>query len=116
MKKLLVSLSTFAIFTGALAVPTFAATEINAEKETNFSKVSQQLNPIFKVTKGERVPLYNKIEGVYYTTNDEENFYPYKSGGNWYLLVSNNPPKHGKLFENYPDGRKRTFVIEVTNY
>ncbi|WPS86217.1 hypothetical protein SMD22_17050 [Brevibacillus halotolerans] len=116
MKKLLLSLSTFAIFTGALAVPTCAATENNAEKETNFSKVSPQQSTTFRVTKGQKVLLYSKTSGVYYTTNDEENFYPFKDGGNWYLLVSLNPPKYGKLYENYPDGNKKTFVIEVTNH
>ncbi|TPG89936.1 hypothetical protein EEL32_04720 [Brevibacillus laterosporus] len=84
MKKLLVSLSTFAVLTGVLTVPvpTFAATEINTVKETN-SQV-QLIKPAFDVIRGGEVTLYTDDNIKYY----EVDGYGLKVGfknGSWYL-------------------------------
>ncbi|QDX93177.1 hypothetical protein C2W64_01184 [Brevibacillus laterosporus] len=107
MKKLLVSLSTFAVLTGVLTVPvpTFAATEINTVKETN-SQV-QLIKPAFDVIKGGMVSLYSPGVGWYEV--DGRGLWVAKQGGQWYLFASSDASNgtvtaydtNGKFIQTY---------------
>ncbi|MED1663246.1 hypothetical protein [Brevibacillus laterosporus] len=108
MKKLLASLSTFAVLTGALAVPTFAATEINTAKETNSQVL--KIQPNLGVPSDGKVSLYSspftsyKVEG--YGLSVE------KIDGTWYLF-SSKYATGGTLYEYYNGKFEKSFPIEV---
>ncbi|MBA4535172.1 hypothetical protein [Brevibacillus halotolerans] len=109
MKKLLVSLSTFAVFTGALAVPTFAATEVNTVNKTN----SQVLlvKPAFDVNRGGIVSLYSVGIGYYEVYG--YGLSVYKQGGTWYLNASPNA-QSGTLYAYDTNGNFiRTYNVTV---
>ncbi|MDN9011220.1 hypothetical protein [Brevibacillus laterosporus] len=108
MKKLLASLSTFAVLTGALAVPTFAATEINTAKETNSQVL--KIQPNLDVSDGGKVALYSSPFTSYTVTGD--GLYVTKLGSTWYLIADKGA-KNGWLKEYYNGKYVTTFPVVV---
>lgn len=108
MKKLLASLSTFAVLTGALAVPTFAATEINTAKETNSQVL--KIQPNLGVPSGGWVSLYSSPFTSYRVTGT--GFSVEKIGDTWFLNASESATK-GTLFEYYNGKFEKSFPINV---
>ncbi|MBG9772970.1 MULTISPECIES: hypothetical protein [Brevibacillus] len=108
MKKLLASLSTFAVLTGALAVPTFAATEINTAKETNSQVL--KIQPNLDVSDGGRVALYSSPFTSYTVKGD--GLYVAKLGSTWYLIADKGA-ENGWLYEYYNGKYVGTFPVVV---
>ncbi|AKF94709.1 hypothetical protein [Brevibacillus laterosporus] len=108
MKKLLASLSTFAVLTGALAVPTFAATEINTAKETNSQVL--KIQPNLGVPSDGRVSLYSSPFTSYTVTG--KGLSVEKIGGTWYLKASKDAT--GGILHEYYNGKfEKSFLIEI---
>ncbi|OAJ73355.1 hypothetical protein AYJ08_00870 [Brevibacillus sp. SKDU10] len=107
MKKLLASLSTFAVLTGALAVPTFAATE-NTAKETNSQVLKVQ--PNVDVTGGGKTALYSSPATSYTVSGD--GLAVSKVGSTWYLYASKSATR-GYLYEYYNGNLERIHDVYV---
>ncbi|AKF93456.1 hypothetical protein [Brevibacillus laterosporus] len=108
MNKLLASLSTFAVLTGALAVPTFAATEINTAKETNSQVL--KIQPNVSVTGGGKVALYSSPATSY--TVEGDGLRVEKIDGTWYLFAAKSA-KRGYLNEYYNGKFERIHDVYV---
>ncbi|MCR8966181.1 hypothetical protein O0550_23860 [Brevibacillus halotolerans] len=115
MKKSLVSLSTFAVLTVALAVPTFAATDVNTVKETN-SQVLLIKPAVDAVKGGPPVRLYSDSKNVFYTS-ETRGYHVYSRGEapnlTWYLQVDPDAPNTGWITERYPNGVKREHKVNA---
>nr|WP_276564964.1 hypothetical protein [Brevibacillus halotolerans] len=96
---MLASLSTFAVLTGALAVPTFAATEVNTAKETNSQVL--KIQPNVSVTGGGKEPLYTS-PATHYTV-EGDGLKVKKVNGTWYLFATKSATR-GYLSE-YKNGK-----------
>nr|WP_205828505.1 hypothetical protein [Brevibacillus laterosporus] len=81
---MLASLSTFAVLTGAVAVPTFAATEVNTAKETNSQVL--KIQPNVSVTGGGKRALYTS-PGTHYEV-EGDGLRVAKVNGTWYLFAT----------------------------
>ncbi|MGG0756045.1 hypothetical protein [Brevibacillus laterosporus] len=108
MKKLLVSLSTFAVLTGALAVPTFAATEVNTAKETNSQVL--KIQPNLSVKRGGNTALYTSPFTSY--TVEGRGLHVAKIDGTWYLFADSDA-RNGDLYEYYNGSLIKRFDIEI---
>ncbi|AYK05270.1 hypothetical protein [Brevibacillus laterosporus] len=108
MKKLLASLSTFAVLTGALAVPTFAATEVNTAKETNSQVL--KIQPNLDVRDNGKVALYSSPFTSYTVTG--KGLSVSKEGGTWYLKADKGA-ENGWLKEYYNGKYVETFPVVV---
>nr|WP_275441597.1 hypothetical protein [Brevibacillus laterosporus] len=106
---MLASLSTFAVLTGALAVPTFAATEVNTAKETNSQVL--KIQPNLGVPSNGKVALYSspftsyRVEGSGFSVD--------KFDGIWYLYADKFTKGPGWLYEYYNGKEVAKFEIEV---
>ncbi|AIG25128.1 hypothetical protein EGH10_10620 [Brevibacillus laterosporus] len=108
MKKLLASLSTFAVLTGALAVPTFAATEVNTAKETNSQVL--KIQPNLSVKRDGNTSLYTSPFTSY--TVEGHGLHVAKIDGTWYLFADRDA-RNGDLYEYYNGSQIKRFDVVV---